>query len=218
MAMKMSELVKKSETPKSTILYYVKEGLLPEPEKPKPNQHLYDESCVEMLGFIKYLQKHFGCSISEIKAVVQQEGFDFTRAYEALLESLDIVMGAAHQETLEEAELCDHFGITPETLQSYVDRGLLFTRDGRFTRREFEMLEILREGEANGIDGAVIESYLGHARALASIEVTLGRQLLKNASDSNKALKALFDTTLILKPYLFNMQMLRTYQAQKEPL
>ena len=41
--LKMNELVKRSNTPKSTILYYLKEGLLPEPMKDKPNFHLYDE-------------------------------------------------------------------------------------------------------------------------------------------------------------------------------
>ncbi len=44
--LKMNDLVKLSQTPKSTVLYYVKEGLLPEPVKDKPNFHLYDEYCV----------------------------------------------------------------------------------------------------------------------------------------------------------------------------
>ena len=47
--LKMNDLVKLSQTPKSTVLYYVKEGLLPEPVKDKPNFHLYDEYCVELL-------------------------------------------------------------------------------------------------------------------------------------------------------------------------
>ena len=50
--LKMNDLVKLSQTPKSTVLYYVKEGLLPEPVKDKPNFHLYDEHCVKLLSFI----------------------------------------------------------------------------------------------------------------------------------------------------------------------
>jgi len=49
MALKMKELIAQSGESKSTILYYVKEGLLPQPSKPKPNVHLYDESSVEIL-------------------------------------------------------------------------------------------------------------------------------------------------------------------------
>ena len=63
MALKMKELMALSDESKSTILYYIKEGLLPEPSKPKPNVHLYDESCVQILKFIKYLQHNFSYSI-----------------------------------------------------------------------------------------------------------------------------------------------------------
>ena len=59
-----------SQTSKSTVLYYVKEGLLPEPVKDKPNFHLYDEYCVELLSFIKYLQSNFNATISQIKALL----------------------------------------------------------------------------------------------------------------------------------------------------
>ena len=98
MAMKMSELVKRTDTPKSTILYYIKEGLLPEPEKPKPNLHLYDDSAVELIGFIKYLQTHFGCSIEEIKTLFGKKGFDFRKGFEVLLETLDVIMGPQENE------------------------------------------------------------------------------------------------------------------------
>ncbi len=42
--LKMNDLVKFSQTPKSTILYYVKEGLLPEPVK--------DKLCLPILNLI----------------------------------------------------------------------------------------------------------------------------------------------------------------------
>ena len=66
----MNGLVKLSKTPKSTVLYYVKEGLLPEPVKDKPNFHLHDEHCVKLLSFIKYLQSNFNATISQIKALL----------------------------------------------------------------------------------------------------------------------------------------------------
>ena len=49
--LKMNDLVKLSQTPKSTVLYYVKEGLLPEPVKDKPNFHLYDEYLCRVAQF-----------------------------------------------------------------------------------------------------------------------------------------------------------------------
>ena len=62
---------------KSTILFYVKEGLLPEPEKPKPNLHLYDERCVNIVKFIKYLQSQFSYSIAQIQTIFQENEFNF---------------------------------------------------------------------------------------------------------------------------------------------
>ena len=57
MSIKMNQLTNLSGVPKATILFYIKEGLLPQPQKPKPNLHLYSEDCVEILSFIKYLHK-----------------------------------------------------------------------------------------------------------------------------------------------------------------
>lgn len=56
---KMAELVKRTGVPKSTIIYYVKEGLLPEPERTSPNMAYYDASSVERIKLIKSLQKRY---------------------------------------------------------------------------------------------------------------------------------------------------------------
>ena len=92
--LKMNELIQKSDTPKSTILYYVKEGLLPEPEKPKPNLYLYEEKCVQIIEFIKYLQINFNSSIAQIKALFSHPSFDMNNPYETLFKTLELIMGA----------------------------------------------------------------------------------------------------------------------------
>jgi len=43
MEYKISELVEKTDVPKSTILYYIREGLLPEAKKIKSNVHRYSD-------------------------------------------------------------------------------------------------------------------------------------------------------------------------------
>ena len=52
MEYKISEVVAKTGVPKSTILYYIKEGLLPEARKLKPNVHRYNDEHVERLRYI----------------------------------------------------------------------------------------------------------------------------------------------------------------------
>ncbi|HFU77877.1 MAG TPA: MerR family transcriptional regulator, partial [Epsilonproteobacteria bacterium] len=93
MAYKMKELMALSDESKSTILFYIKEGLLPEPQKPKPNVHLYDESCVQILKFIKYLQHSFSYSISEIKTIFKDNNFDLDGSFEMMVRSLEVISG-----------------------------------------------------------------------------------------------------------------------------
>ncbi len=77
MQLKMSDLVTRSGISKSTILYYIKEGLLPPPRKPKPNVHFYDEKTLRILEFIKYFQEHLGYSIAQIKEILKDNRIDF---------------------------------------------------------------------------------------------------------------------------------------------
>ena len=84
MLLKMKDLMSQSDESKSTILYYIKEGLLPEPSKPKTNVHLYDPSCIQILKFIKYLQHNFSYSIAEIKNIFQNNHFDFDGSFDMM--------------------------------------------------------------------------------------------------------------------------------------
>ncbi len=216
MAIKMNELVKLTDTPKSTILFYVKEGLLAQPQKPKPNLHLYDESCIEIIKFIKYLQHNFGSSINEIKSIVNGGNFNFERGFEAILETLSMIMGSAHQSTYTESYICEQYKITLKKLEYYLEEGLLFKRDGLFTVKELEILEILLNLERIGIEMKVMQTYVDHARELAKFEVDYTKKFLIKTQNKNEAVKALFDTTLILKPYLFNMHTLKSYQESEK--
>jgi len=112
MSYKMSELCELSQTPKSTILFYVKEGLLPEPVKVKDNVHQYGEDTLLMLNFIKYVQSNFHLSLKEVKALTQQKGFSFKRCYEALFDSLDTFMGSNFAQTLSAEQACERPGRT----------------------------------------------------------------------------------------------------------
>jgi len=213
MPIKMSELVKRSGVPKSTILYYIKEGLLPQPQKPKPNLHLYDEEMVERIHLISYLQKQFDASIAEIKSIMASKAFNWDEGFAGIWETLNILMGASHVESYSHQDLCDKFLISSEKLDSYLERGLLFLRDGHFTDKELEIVEILLALEELGAE-EITESYLAIAKEIAYKEVETTQRVLGETSKEqrNETIKRLFDTTLILKPYLLNMQTLQAYQ------
>ena len=75
--LKMSELIALSGESKSTILFYIKELLLPSPLKLKANVHRYEEECVERISMIKYLQSNFSYTIAEIKQIFENNTLIF---------------------------------------------------------------------------------------------------------------------------------------------
>lgn len=207
---KMNDLVKLTNTPKSTILYYIKENLLPKPYKDKPNFHLYDESNIKLLEFIKYLQSNFNASISQIKSLFAQPHFDKNNPYESLIHSLSLIMGAEN-ETFEPKQLCNEFNISEQTLNEYVEKGLLNPRNGVFTSKEYEILTIINR--CNETELNLLQAYIDVAKQLAKFEVDITLEgLSDNQQPKDEKLKHLFDILLVLKPYVFNMETLKTYQ------
>ncbi len=215
LSIKMKELIELTQTSKSTILYYVKEGLLAQPEKPKPNLHLYDESSIETIKFIKYLQNNFNCSINELKELVNDGTFNLDGGFESVLNTLDAIMGSKNQKTFTSEDLCKKYNINSKKLEDYVADGLLFKRATLFTAREEEILVLILNLEAVGVQREVLLEYVEHAKQMAAFEVSFAKTFLKDKKNKNDAVKALFDTTLILKPYLFNMQTLKLYQENR---
>jgi len=93
MGLKMATLTEQSGVTKSAILFYLKEGLLPQPKKPKPNVHLYHDSSLATLRFIKYLQEHLHYSIAEIKSILRDNKIDFNNDSDVIINYL-IAMSA----------------------------------------------------------------------------------------------------------------------------
>ncbi len=100
MGLKMATLVKKSGVTKSTILFYVKEGLLPEPKKPKPNVHLYHDSSIAILQFIKYLQEYLHYSITEIKSIMIDNKIDFNDDSDVVVNYLVAMSGKTKEKEI----------------------------------------------------------------------------------------------------------------------
>ena len=70
--MKISELSRRTNVPKETIHYYVREGFIPRPRKKGKNVSDYDETFIERILLIKQIQDHFFLPLSLIKKIVKQ--------------------------------------------------------------------------------------------------------------------------------------------------
>jgi DNA-binding transcriptional MerR regulator len=72
MPVKISELERITGVPQSTIRYYVKEGLLPQPTKVNKSMAYYDESCVERIALVRELQEKRYYPLSVIKNIISR--------------------------------------------------------------------------------------------------------------------------------------------------
>ena len=213
MALKMKELMALSGESKSTILFYIKEGLLPEPQKPKPNVHLYDASCVQILKFIKYLQHNFSYSLAEIKTIFQDNNFDFDGSFEMMVRSLELISGGRDNQWYSKKAFLALLHIDEKKLKIYQEKGYLFERAKGFSSKEVEIGEILLRTEALGLDSSLLDAYVTDAKVLAQKENEVGAKLLKDDEESHNArYELLFDLVLTLKPYIFNMHTVQTHQ------
>ncbi len=91
MEYKISQVVKMTNTPKSTILYYIREGLLPEAKKLKSNVHRYGDEHVEILKYIKYMKEEFASTNEQIKSILQEKNSSLSSSFsmvEPLMQTL----------------------------------------------------------------------------------------------------------------------------------
>lgn len=202
---------------KSTILFYVKEGLLPEPEKPKPNMHLYDESCINIIKFIKYLQNQFSYSIAQIQAIFKENKFNFSDDFSMMLRSLQMMSGASDGKWYADDDFLELSELSQKELDEYLKRGLLFRQEQGFSNQELKLVEVFKRAKTLGLDEKLFDAYVKSARELAKIEYALGSQMLESDKAlNNEHYELLFDSILTLKPYLFNMHTMQEHQHQME--
>ena len=202
---------------KSTILFYVKEGLLLEPEKPKPNLHLYDESCINIIKFIKYLQNQFSYSIAQIQAIFKENNFNFSDDFSIMLKSLQMMSGSAGGRWYGDKDFLELAHLTQQELEDYIERGLLFRQEKGFNEQELKLVLVLKRAKKLGLNEQLFDEYVKSAKALAKIEYRLGAEMLEQDTQKhNEHYELLFDSILTLKPYIFNMHTMQEHQKQME--
>ncbi len=163
MKLKISNISKQSGVPASTIRYYVREELLPAPEKINKKMSHYDEACVERLKVIQYLQETRYFPLYLIKNILRR-----------LDEGL----------SLQEAEAVENAVFRPVNSgqKNLVDRNTLLAESG-LTEAE------LKQAEKVGILIPFVNE--GGKSLYNEDDVRLGRDVLKRIVDYGLSLKEL---------------------------
>jgi len=127
--LKMNALASATGVPKSTILYYLSQGLLPEPRKTCRNMAYYDPGCVERIKLIQQMQDRHRLTLSEIKRCLD----DTERGAElgVYLELNEEVFGSLEPRPLLDAKaFCRETGLNGGQLEELLQARLLLPLEG----------------------------------------------------------------------------------------
>lgn len=222
MALKMAELVRETGVPKSTILYYLKEGLLPPPEKPKPNVHYYRDETVELVRQVKYLQSELGWSIETIKEFMREHEGDFNdpATVAAILERLT---GGSGQKCYDKAAYLEATGLTGEEFDLLMGKGVIVPLgDHGFDEKDVEMgrlMKMVKRGHPRPAECeeemTLFEMYADCAKKLAEREIAERKQILEEtpAEFRSQVNRLLYEIPMTLKPYILQRYTIRALRG-----
>lgn len=168
--MKMKELEAATGIGRETIRYYIREGLLPEPVRPKRNVANYGKEHVKRLNLIRRLQQERHLPLSVIKSIVDA-GLDQPQGgFEALI-GLEVAMGPLLADgralaPMKIGDVAKATGISIEEIRKFAGIGLIHIdeRDGGewLNQRNVRIMEIIAQTRADGFVpevGYTVESY-----------------------------------------------------------
>ena len=207
MEYKISEIVAKTNVPKSTILYYIKEGLLPEAKKIKANVHKYNDEHIEMIKYIKYMQESLGSSIEEIKQALEKKNDSFSGSYTMLAPLMNTLSGENALERYTKDAFIDHFDISTSLLEQLLDDEIISPiQEGYFTQKDALIVTLVEHFIEVDVDYTILKEYLKHAKALATLEQKMQKELCSVKTEENFSTlwKIMFDTLFHAKEYIFN--------------
>jgi len=204
---KISEVVAKTNVAKSTILYYIKEGLLPEAKKVKPNVHKYSDEHIELIRYIKYMQESMGSSIEAIKEALKNKNQSFSGSYTMLAPLMKTLSDDSALVHYTQAEFIEHFALDPQRVATLLQEGILTpVAADDFTKKDADIVNLVENFVEVGVSYSLLREYLEHAKRLASLEEKMLQELcdVRNEENFTTLWKIMFDTLFHAKKYIFH--------------
>jgi DNA-binding transcriptional MerR regulator len=191
--LKMGELAQRTDTPKETIHYYLRLGLLSPPVETSRNMAYYGERHVEELRSIARLQAESYLPLDKIKVLLDEERRASADRARDLAGDLFGRGARLALEPLDRAGLARRSGLDLARVDEAVSAGLLGRSGGGFGWEDLRIAEVLAEA---GDDAVVerlhildrhvrgmVDDELGHFFAMiaAGIDPDRGLELLHGA-------------------------------------
>jgi DNA-binding transcriptional MerR regulator len=182
---KISDISKKSGVATSTIRYYVREGLLPEPERKNRNMSYYDEACIERIKIVRHFQEKKFYPLTVIRNIMRRMD-DGMSAVEA--EAIEhAVFGEGTDSVAGRSEFLAKTGLTEEELKTAEDAGLLtpFMQEGKkrmYDADDIRFGNIIKRMREFGIDVRSLDFYVEIGSALMEREMALRKDVVRGKS------------------------------------
>ena len=223
MEYKISEIVAKTNVPKSTILYYIKEGLLPSGKKIKANVHKYNDEHIELIKYIKYMQENMGTSIDEIKLALENKNDSFSGSYSMLAPLMNTLSGDSTSLThYTKLEFIERFDIDVMLLEKLIEDAILMPlKENDFTQKEASIISLVENFIEVGVDYSILKEYVKHSKIIADLEQKMQKNLcsVKNEENFSTLWKIMFETLFNTKEYIFNRSTYKVlYKSLKDEL
>jgi predicted DNA-binding transcriptional regulator AlpA len=170
--LRMKELTEATGLPKSAILHYIAQGLLPEPVRTGPNMAYYDPACIERIKFIKTMQSRYAFPLGKIKMILarKDQGKDTT----TLIELSETIFGSADGAPLDKAAFRDATGLSSEQVKALIESGLLLPlQTGRYNEQDVAIGKSYAQGLALGITVSDMAFYAVAAKRIVDEEMRL---------------------------------------------
>ncbi|MCU0559663.1 MAG: MerR family transcriptional regulator [Desulfobacterales bacterium] len=183
----MNQITKATGLPKSTILFYVGQGLLPAPRKTSRNMAYYDPGCIERIRLIQQMQSRHRLSLAEIKRFLDDPAKGSgLRAY---LELDEEIFGPESQRRLFDAEAyCRETGLDVGQLHALQRaRVLLPLEEGRYDAEDVEMGRMLAAAFGLGIRSEELAYYAELGEKIVDREMALRNKITGALSYSEDA-------------------------------
>lgn len=163
---------------RSTILLYVKKGLLPAPLKTSPNMAYYDPACVERVKFIKQIQASRRLPLDAIKGLLKE--MDNGRDVSPLLELQTTLFGGTGRK-MDTAAFCKKAGLAPEELDRLCDLELIIPLEDRsFDSHDLDLACQIKKCMDAGIDPSDLTFYPEFAKKIVRAEIQMREKYTKD--------------------------------------
>jgi DNA-binding transcriptional MerR regulator len=195
--LKISELAAAAGVPVATVRHYLREGLLPEPEKTSRNMAYYPPQLVERIQLIKQLQEERYLPLKVIRELLESGDGDPDRL-RALIDLEDRILErtlAGERKRVSAREVRKRYEMPKEVLDRLAELEVL-SPDGRgYSPSDVRIVEAISRFRAGGYDeriGFTVYDTLLYKRALEGLvkeEVDVLMERLAGEMDTDRAVE-----------------------------